>query len=326
MRKTNYYSPAAALLMCAAVITGIAQESAIRQVRVARTNVNLRAKPMLIVEVAGQVQAGAILNVKSSREDWIEVEVPHEIGVWVSRSYVKDDKITGNNVNIRAGPGMNFSVIGQLNEGESVEIMESYGDWLKIAPKPQCSLWVHRSLVEPVEVTPDAPATVPAAERQPAATEQDKSAETQPETSQQQTAIVAPAALPEKHEAVLPTPQSPWTAGFQEQPVALPPPDATVRSSQAELPIIPLPGQGKSVTYEGVLRRIGYIFHRPSDFRLVREDESGRGATLCYVIGNTAQLETLLGRKMRITGSEYWVQGKRHPVVVLERIVLSSTP
>ena len=84
--------------------------------------------------------------------------------------------------------------------------------------------------------------------------------------------------------------------------------------------LVPLRGQGETAVYEGVLTRGGFLLIRPSRFRIV-ERGRGRVVTLCYVLGNESQLERLIGRQLAVHGREYWLQGTRHPVLVVERIV-----
>lgn len=326
--KTSLFLAAVIAAVCAV----FAQNAPVTQVRVSKTRVNLRAKPMLTVEVAGQVEQGTLLNVKSMTTEWVEVEPPEEIGFWIHRDYVTENRITGRDVNVRAGPGKNFSIVGMLDSGDAVETRDTHAEWVKIAPVARCSLWVHRSLVEPV-AAPAAPAIEVAAEAAPAAQEQDvettmesEEFSTQPDPAEDVEPAPSPAAAGQGTVFFLEPVQEP--SEQQAMLLTLPAPDAAAAPKPAPsgLDVIPLAGQGKGNVYEGVLRRTGYLFRRPSPYRLVVEDDAGRSTTLCYVMGNTAQLESLLGRKMRVSGGEYWVHGKRHPVVVLERIVLSSSP
>lgn len=83
--------------------------------------------------------------------------------------------------------------------------------------------------------------------------------------------------------------------------------------------LVPLPGQGRSATYEGILTRGSFLLIRPSRYRMI-ERGLGRVVTLCYVMGNHAQLDNLDGHDLTVHGREYWVQGVRQPILVVERI------
>ena len=51
-------------------------------------------------------------------------------------------------INIRSGPGTNYSIVRKATKGEKLEYISLEGDWYKLkgaAGKPQ--EWVHRSVV-----------------------------------------------------------------------------------------------------------------------------------------------------------------------------------
>ena len=79
--------------------------------------------------------------------------------------------------------------------------------------------------------------------------------------------------------------------------------------------------QGKPVEYPGVLRPAGFVWRRPSRFRLVRYTDVGNPVTVCFVLGNEGQLKSVIGEQIVLFGRKYWVQGVREPVVAAERIV-----
>ena len=52
-------------------------------------------------------------------------------------------EITGDRVNIRSGPGQNFTRLMRANEGYRVIVIDQHGEWLRIAMPPECLLWIH---------------------------------------------------------------------------------------------------------------------------------------------------------------------------------------
>ena len=124
------------------------------KVMVLKNNTNLRAKAGLNFEVAGQAAVDQELTVKSMDSKWVEVVAPTNIDFWVMGDYLKDGLvICRRKVNVRAGPGLNFSIVGQVRNGDKVEVRGSHMEWIKIAPSEGCSLWVSRPLVEIVRQT-----------------------------------------------------------------------------------------------------------------------------------------------------------------------------
>lgn len=56
--------------------------------------------------------------------------------------------ITGDNINVRSGPGTNYQVAMELFNGYPLKVIATQGDWLKISDFENDTGWVHSSLVE----------------------------------------------------------------------------------------------------------------------------------------------------------------------------------
>jgi SH3-like domain-containing protein len=258
--------------------------------RVKSDRVNVRARADMAAEVVTQVMADERLAVVSLQNDWVEIAPPDTVDAWAHRDFVKDGVSTVKNLNLRAGPGINYSIIGRLERGASVPVRGQFGEWLKIAPT-NVTLWVSREFVE--LVTP-LMGSVPATPAVP----------------------VGPAPLP------MPEPEPLPGAAPLPTPVPAPPPSVQAPAAvgpPSDLRLVPLEGQGRLVKREGELKPAPFLFGRPSSFRLVRK-EGVQLVTVCYVRGNSAQLQSLLNESLIVHGREYWVQGVKQPVIVLERI------
>lgn len=69
--------------------------------------------------------------------------------------------VTGDNVNVRTGPGTDHQVAMELFAGYPLQVTGKQGDWLKIVDFEKDAGWIHGSLVEPVAtVIIDATTTV----------------------------------------------------------------------------------------------------------------------------------------------------------------------
>lgn len=257
-------------------------------VRVVGNRVNLRARPHLQSEVVGQVNRGDELKVLNRSEGWVAVSPPDGIDFWVHRDFVDNDEVAAPRLNVRAGPGVNYNVVVTLERGTRIERRGAFAEWVRIEPPAGALLWISDELVEPVRPQP---VPVPAPRPEPV-----------PRPVEPPVQTPAPPVAPPPTE---PTP-------VVERPAPPPPRD---------LDLIPLEGQGEEVQREGVLRPAGFVFGRPSRYRLTRT----RGhiiETICYVRGNDAQMQSLLGHAVIINGREYWVQGARYPVLVPDQITL----
>ncbi len=268
------------------------------RVRVTGKRVNLRARPELNSEVVAQSGDGDLLTARSFQGEWVEVIPPESVDVWVHRDFVADNKVSANKLHVRGGPGINYASVGEMARGDAVIPRGDFGEWIKVAPPPGCALWVSRDYIEVLQ--PEKP--------RPPVVEAPPVAEGAPEPA----APAAPAPVRPVREPMIAAPTVP------SQPAV--PPASSPPSVPEDLKLIPLEGQGKMVQREGVLRLAGFVFGRPSRYRLVRQ-EGNRIETLCYVRGNNAQLSTFTGRRLLVRGREYWVQGVRDPVVIPEQII-----
>jgi SH3-like domain-containing protein len=271
----------------AAVLCAPAAETA----RVIGNRVNLRARPDLRAEVLGQAERNDVFTVKSIGPEWVEIEPPDAVEAWVHGEFVEAGEVIAPQLNVRSGPGINHTVINQLERGDRVTTRDSFAEWISIAPPDGSSVWIARDFVEILRPDPPPPPPPP------------------PPVIEPPPPPPPPPPVPEP-EPLRPVPPAPVV----ERPVPPPPVD---------LKLIPLEGQGALVERAGVLRPAGFFFGRPSRYRLTRE----RGhtiETICYVKGNEPQLQSLLGQHLVVTGREYWVQGARHSVLLPDQIILQS--
>lgn len=285
------------------------------KMKVLGNKVNLRAKPNKNAEVVTQVSSNAQLLAKSVGPEWVEIVPPAMVELWVLGEYIKDGVINSQQkVNVRAGPGINFSIVGKLSQGDKVVVKGSHQEWVSIVPPPSCSVWIDRTYVDfaadetptpPVKVeTSAAPSAKPVMVRAESATP------------------VAPGKAAAKTEAA-PTPAMVVTqiAGMattlaKTEPA---PGQPALTGPPSDLELIDSPVQGQRRQYEGVLQLRGYFFRTPSKYRLMTYDPEQSAVMICFVKGNNAQLEALLGRRMIVSGREYWVKNQRYPVLVLDR-------
>ena len=292
----------------------VGAESVPIKIKVLKNNVNLRAKPVATSEVVGQLTEGTILSARTLDKDWVELVPPLQVDGWVLTEYVKEGAIQSKQkVNVRSGPGINYSIMGQLNQGDTVEQRGAHQEWAKIAPPNSCSVWVSRSMVLVLSDKPEAP--VKAETHEPAAV-----AAVRPTPGKPAMDPAAKAPIPEPTVALQPTlpPLPPASAPTLAVDVLTPPhPEPPV-----DLDLVPTPGQGQAKEFTGVLRPKEFLFRSPSPFRLVVYDSDQRPTTLCFIKGNSAQLNGLMNRTMTIIGREYWVKAQKFPVLVPERIVL----
>lgn len=266
--------------------------------KVKNDRVNLRAKPNLQSETVDQASAGQILEVRSVDDQWVQVVPPDTTDFWVHKEFVVDDTVLVTRLNVRSGAGINYNVVGSFLKGDKVQRRGSFGEWLKVAPPADASLWVSRDLVDVLYPAPD----LPPPESAPAVSEfRDLESNSAP------LAMTDPMVTPSDFED-----KSVGSAGMI--------PSDSPAGAPTDLNIIPLDGQGRETVREGQLKRSPTLFFKaPGSHRLVKRD-GNKLITTAYLRGNVNQLEGLLDEYLVIRGKEYWVAKVRVPVIVIEAI------
>lgn len=276
----------------AVIMTDLRAEMPAR-VKVNADRVNLRAKPDQQSETVGQVQAGTLLEVKSMGDEWVEVVPPETVDFWVHQEFVSEDTVIANKLNARSGAGINYSVSGTFVRGDKIQRRGVFGEWIKVAAPADARLWVSRLLVDvPSDLPPPVAApAIEAVEPAPEALAMPAGAEAPDVPMQEEAPVLV------QIEDVVPEPVAP----------------AGVKLMQVD-------GQGKMVQREGLLKRApALMFNAPGAHRLVKR-EGNNVITTAYLRGNTSQLNSLLDQQLLIRGREYWVEGAKVPLIVIEAI------
>ncbi len=261
---------------------------------VMKDRVNMRAKPLITSEVVGQLELDQEIVSKGHVDnEWLEIVPPEGVVMAVHKDFISGGLVTSPNLNVRAGAGINYSIVGQLKKGDSIQVVDEFGDWLRIKPPPTSAVWVHSDLVQ--EIKPP-PRLVKVETRPP-----NRGAKKPPQKPRRVIQKVHSDAPPQhKQEAA-------------EDIQAFKPRD---------LDLVPLKGQGEVREYEGILKTtVGFFNRKPAKHRLVRPLANGDDELICYVRGNLAQMEKFEKKPIKIAAKTFWVQGEKAPVVVPVRIV-----
>ncbi|MFH0754901.1 MAG: SH3 domain-containing protein [Candidatus Omnitrophota bacterium] len=124
--------------------------------RVAADRVHVRAGQSNNYESVVVVAENTELLVLGKIYSWYKVALPDGAGLFVSKEYVKAvspdiGEITADRVNVRARPGTEASILGQLLRGDQFFIKGLAGeksDWYLIRPVTKASGWVQESFLE----------------------------------------------------------------------------------------------------------------------------------------------------------------------------------
>lgn len=310
-------------------------------VEVTGDRVNLRSAAGMPSEVVGQVNKGDLLELQGNVSDpWVKVTPPQSVDLWISSQFVENGVIVGNRVRVRAGSSVNYKDVGIVEKGTKVEVRGKVGDWVKIAPPKTTAVWITNSYVkatkqsqptsvsqpivsskQPAEAKPVTPVkpvekteTKPVASNKPVEQVVAKpQAKPQPQVKPQVTTKLQ-AAKEENKE----TPKKVRRTFFGKN-------DQQVDNTPIGPAKIP-----KSLLREDCKQAANGVYtgrlevapkNAPAKFRLVRNVPGSRFAeTECYVIGNAAQLNSILGQSFTFEGPIYWFKGTSAPTVYTQSI------
>jgi len=306
---------------------------------VAAEHVNLRGQAGLKGEVVGHVQKGDAVTViaeitldkpkAGEPAQWAKIALPTGTKVWVDSKYVDatNKVVVAKKLNLRGGPGENYSVLGVIEKGSPITEVATKGDWTQIEPPVTAFAFVAASYlkqeggmmdtnvvpppaVASTENVPPPPATIPqtpatVAETQPIA----PPATTPPPTPE----TTAPVPSPAPPESVPPTPAPTSTtpASILPQPELAP--------DDTNLP----PPPPRVVTHEGSVRHSVSLV-APTDFELY-DPADDKAINYLYTTTTNLNLSRYDGLHITVTGEEgldpRW---KDTPVLTIQKIYVLS--
>jgi len=149
--------------------------------QVAAPQVNVRGQAGLKGEMITHLFKGDSVNVleqinlsKHASDEpaqWAKISFPTNAHVWVSAKYIDADNKTvkSKKLNLRAGPGENFSVIGTIEQGTPVNEIQTKRGWVEIEPPADTYAFVAAMYLnqQPVAVAPTPTPTPTEAEPMP---------------------------------------------------------------------------------------------------------------------------------------------------------------
>jgi uncharacterized protein YgiM (DUF1202 family) len=94
---------------------------------------------------------------------WAKISFPTNGHVWVMAKYVNHGTVSTKKLNLRAGPGENFSVVGVVDQGTTVNEIETKGAWEKIEPPANAYAFVAAKFLTQEAMPPAAVASNPEA-------------------------------------------------------------------------------------------------------------------------------------------------------------------
>ena len=279
---------------------------------VKKDRVNVRAQATPNSEVITQLKKGetvTVLEEIAARKPkhgepakWARIQLPPNTPVWVYAPYIETTNNTVNikRLNLRAGPGENFSVIGRIERGTPVMQIRTTGNWMEIEAPTNAYAFVASEMLEKSAAPAPAPTelaanTTKAAPTQPPPTVENVKPETAP--------AVATEPVPAPTRAAQPATQPPGPA---PQPAP-----TTVETAPPKRVVI---REGTVVVSRSI--------QAPTSYALENR-ESRRTVNYLHSESEDINLKKFAGKKVIVTGEELidqrWVNT---PIIEVESIRL----
>jgi uncharacterized protein YgiM (DUF1202 family) len=272
---------------------------------VVASNVNMRGQAKLKSEVVGRLNKGQQVtvleqvNLKNSAADepsaWAKILMPAGSHVWVNTMFINasNKTVLPRKLNLRSGPGENYSVLGVMARGDALKEISTKGDWTQVeAPADAYAFVAARYLSQETTALAAAPVTEPTPTTTTIA-EEPKVAATATDT-----AVVADPAATTNTVAA-----------------------ATNAIASATLPDLPIdePPPKRVVQREGIVRGTISI-QAPTHFELANP-ENGRTINYLYTTSPRLDLREYKGLRIVVTGEEGLDERWRNtPVITIQKI------
>jgi uncharacterized protein YgiM (DUF1202 family) len=306
-----------------------------------QSKVNVRARAAINSDVVTQLTKGQLVTVleevilpKPKPDEparWYRIALPTNTAVWVHTDYVdKANKtVRPRRLNLRAGPGENYSVVGRVERGATLTVLEEKGLWLKVEPPAGGSAFVaaHLLSTEAAAVAAATPAAPVVAAKEPgpvtpAVTTPPPAVEPAPVVATTVVTNVVPAVA--TNEPVAPAPV-----------VVVPAVDTNVLAAATNVPVVTAPAVAsltdtndpvpppelirRVITREGILKSAANI-QAPSHFEL-RGLDNNRIINYVWSPDTNIVLKAFKGQKVLVTGEEALDERWAHiPVITVEEI------
>ncbi|HVY69535.1 MAG TPA: hypothetical protein VHH73_06375 [Verrucomicrobiae bacterium] len=290
--------------------------------------VNVRGKAALSGEVVTQLRKDEKtvileeITIEKPKADeparWAKILLPTNTPVWVNATFVDptNKNVLARKLNIRSGPGENFSVLGIAQKGDILKDIRVADGWMEIEAPTNAYGFVAADLLAKGEAT-SLPAAPVMAETKPV---------TPPPVTETPVPLPPPVTkvVPQEDTATVAPPISPPPVVAETKPPVAAPvvPQETAKPLVVTLPPQPAPPKAdepppkRIVTREGIVRR-AFSIQAPSEYQLVSAET---GESMDYLLTDKIDLKLagFRGRKVLVTGEE--LVEKRWPNTPLIRV------
>jgi uncharacterized protein YgiM (DUF1202 family) len=283
---------------------------------VAVENLNLRGQAGLKGEVVGHAKKGDTVTVISQinldkhqadePSQWAKIGLPSGTKVWVNSKFIDatNKVVTARKLNLRGGPGENYSVLGLLEKGAAVTEVTNKSGWTQIEAPTNAFAFVAASYLKQeapvIEPTNAAPPVVAVVEPVPATTNT---------VVEPPMVVPTPTLIPSTNETPVPAPALTNVA----PPVVVPEPVVDTN-----------PPPPRVVSHEGSVRPSVSLV-APTYYELY-DPATSTAINYLYTTTTNLNLDRYNGLQIVVTGEE-GMDARWHdtPVLTIQKIYVIST-
>lgn len=120
--------------------------------KVTKNKVRMRQQPNIESPIIKELAKDELLIVTGESDDFYAVKPTHDLKAYVFRTYVLDNVVEGNHVNVRLEPNLESPVVVQLNSGDRVDgiISPLNSKWLEISIPEDTHFFVAKEYLDKV--------------------------------------------------------------------------------------------------------------------------------------------------------------------------------
>jgi len=129
-------------------------------------DINIRCDATIASQVISTVNRHVIVDVIAEAFEWYKIKLPRNAICYIKAGYVnivprsegegssKFGITNADSVNIRLEPNETSCILGRVNKGKALNIVDQLGDWLKITAPDTTHGWINKKFVAPLQAPP----------------------------------------------------------------------------------------------------------------------------------------------------------------------------
>ena len=289
---------------------------------VGASNVNVRGQAKLKSEVLGRLTKGQQVTVleeitlnNSGPEEpsaWAKILLPPDLHVWVNTAFIDatNKTVLPRRLNLRAGAGENYSVLGRLERGAPVKEVSTKGAWTELEAPTNAYAFVAAQYLKQEPPGTATPAATTLAET-PAGTNATPAMPPPAATTVAEAAPIVPATTE--------TPATPAPAAAEPPAVTNAPAESLATTNEPVPAVADEPPPKRIVDREGIVRGTTSI-QAPTRFELYSA-ETRRTIDWLYTPSPNLDLRRYKGLRIVVTGEESIEERWGNtPVITIQKI------